>query len=373
MLRFLAVLSVLTIGSSAAEESKGAVDEKLFRGSKVVQLLAAKGETIFAGPLTVFIDPSTHRLCKEVVADPGRQLIPAIYRYPGGQNRVALYLIRPILARPKEAVFRGSGNELLLLVPDNLGKRDVRKRTFWIEGQREGRRFVRELGFYEVVAYTSRDIFGNADVSNLERLAKIHHVDGNGPEEEYPLKGYVITGIAAPPEVKLGQSYAVTVDVLVQGDVSRKLLLTLTTEQTRTTRVEVDLAAGSQRVPITVEAAQKEPTEESFLTHREMGGAKEDEFGFRDMNALTPVPNGSERGKGYAYSAGLTIGADLTTAITASDQSMTEVQVRIHQEDAQSASGVVDKLRTNQLRFEFPRDAETEPIVRILNLSDLEP
>ncbi|MBI2900385.1 MAG: hypothetical protein HYY17_09375 [Planctomycetes bacterium] len=132
----------------------------LFANAKIIQMMANPGEKLRAGPLTLFVDPVTHQACKEVTVDPAKNLvIPALYRDPSTGKVVHVYLLRPVGGTTDRFAVRGTGSSTLLVIPDKLGTNPIDKRTFWVRGGRDGRKFVRQVSYYEVVAYTSKDAF----------------------------------------------------------------------------------------------------------------------------------------------------------------------------------------------------------------------
>lgn len=218
----IAGLLMLLVADEAEDQ------DRLFRNAQIVRMMAGKGDRIFAGPLTVLVDPVSHQAVKEVKVDPStNQLIPALYRHPGDRERTSVFLIRPMDGKSDKAVYRTIGEQTLMVIPDDLGNRDIRKRTFWTRGQRDGRKYVRQIGYYEIVAYSSRDAFVASTTSGTKSEDQISWCDetpeGLSAPTTVPLTGYAVTGVSTPGEKHQGEPYDVT--VFIRSDGSKEKLL----------------------------------------------------------------------------------------------------------------------------------------------------
>ncbi len=218
-------LLLLLLFPGLVQEGNREETDRLFRNATIVQLMAEKGEKIHAGPLTVFIDPETHKPVKSVVADPAKNLlIPAIQKRAGGKKSAGIYLVRPVSGRASKAVFRSIGGEMHVVVPDQLGSIPIRERTFWIKGRKAGRRFVRQVGYYEVIAYTSRDAFLRGTVS-LDRIDGVGWKDRGSNTETEVTAGGIDIEVQNPPPTKRGSPYEIKGTVTVTGEPEGKLVL----------------------------------------------------------------------------------------------------------------------------------------------------
>lgn len=210
------VLLSLACLSGVLSQDKQPVQDKRrsVAGAKIICMLAEKGEKLHAGPLTVLIDPATNATCKQVVVDPTSQaLIPAVYRAPG-EKKTSVFLIKPISGTGDRARYRQHGDELLVVVPDDLGARDIRKRTFWLTGEREGRAYVRQLSYYEIVAYTARDSFTVVSGPAATTWQNISYADEREPPTTVPLDGTRFPPPTVDPKkVNVGQWYTISCPV----------------------------------------------------------------------------------------------------------------------------------------------------------------
>lgn len=190
--------------------------------AKVVHMLAAKGDRISAGPYSLLIDPKTNAITREVVANPESQdLIPALHRNPN-TGKVSMYFLKPVDGNADRARHRCFGDGMLAVVPDDLGNRDIKKRAFWVDGQSRAGRFVRQVSYYEVVAYTARDSL--LDVTGFGTSAqgsfvpeKISWSDKPGDVRQVDTAGWSIGMPRTPGTVKVGQTYEVLVPITITG------------------------------------------------------------------------------------------------------------------------------------------------------------
>lgn len=177
-------------------------NDRLFRNAKMVQLLVPPGGKVYAGPLTLFIDPDTHKAVKSVQINPSQnKLILAIQKRTGNRKSTGIYLIRPVFGRAKRAIFRSMGGESHIVVPDDLGSVPIKNRIFQVGGNRNGKKFIHRIGYYDVIAYTAKDAFLRPSIP-LEGIEYISWKDGpNNPEKKIEAEGIDI-GIKPPPPTK---------------------------------------------------------------------------------------------------------------------------------------------------------------------------
>ncbi|GEM_PF-5846876 len=391
------IQSLLVAMTLVGEEGQ----ERLFQNAQIVRLMARKGEKVCAGPLTLLIDPVTHQPVKSVVVDPAKnQLIPAVYRHPGEADRVSVFLLRPMEGRSEKAVYRGNGAEMLLVIPDNLGDRDVRKRSFWSEGRKDGRRHVRQVTYYEIVAYTSRDAFAAYRCEGAGPPEKVGYSDENPDgsrtaEVVVQAEGVHVSGVSSPGRVKIGQEYEITVSIRSDG-IKGRLLVKAIRDGKDVQEKETDL----ERRPADVTyryVAEREPVEQVNVTYRrveELLPEKADAkavaesappVGFQDANpcyegkpsALREGMTASRSGSGKSFfRPGILLGAGGTVLVPVAialladggkEERKTLVQTSLQDGDASASEEIVLELTQGKEKLRFPpskyRRSEKESVL----------
>ncbi len=200
-------------------------NDRLFRNAKMVQLLVPPGGKVYAGPLTLFIDPDTHKPVKSVRVNPSQnKLILAIQKRTGKRKSIGIYLVRPVFGRARRAIFRSIGGESHIVVPDDLGDVPIKNRIFKVGGERNGKKFIHGIGYYDVIAYTAKDAFLRPSIP-LDGIDFISWKDGpNNPEKKIEAEGIDI-GIKPPPPTKKGKQYEITGTVTAPGESEEELII----------------------------------------------------------------------------------------------------------------------------------------------------